>query len=812
MPVPLQVPLDCQIAPHCLQLGSASKYMKSVLAFATMCAILLAAGCSQSPEKLLATANKYRADKQYDKASILYQKVLIKDKTNAEAYYRLGLNDLDQGKISEAVQALRRAVDLKPSNTDAEAKLAEIYLLGYRFNPKKNKSALTDAADLASKMLQQNPNSFEGLRIEGLIARFNGDLAKAQESFAKANRVKPYSRNLIDVYAETLVQQGKPDEAIALVNDTLAHDKSWGPGYDFLYVQFARTGQRDKAEGVLKARTEADPNNPIAIENYANYRLAAGDFPGGEKLMLGMVSNPKSFPTARLLLGDFYERAKKPDLALAAYQQGAKDDSKNAVKYNERIVALQASTNHGDQALSLAKDLVDKNPKDATANEMYAELLIRTANRASMNKTLEEIKKLVDNHPANGLLRLDLARAYFGTNDREKALAAAQEAVSDEQKPGQRSRPGVILPAEILQARIYGERGANDDFQKAVDITTRVLEASPQEPDATLIKDRALISMGQGDKALPELEALLQRFPKISEAHILLGNLYLRARQFDKATAQFDAAYKAMPPDPRGFLGLQEVKLYSGHSSEALQALQDLVSKNPNDMTARFQLANFQATAAGLPANQANSKQLLEQAADNFKEVLKTNSGSVEIWLRLGVIQSALGQLDPALASFEQAGTADPKNVQAFMNQALLLDRLNRKKEAADAYSKVLNLQSDNALALNNLAYMSAESGSNLDQAQTYAERAKKKAPDSPDVADTLGYVYLKKNLNKEAADIFRRNVAEHPDNAAFRFHLAMALLKEGDKQGAKEQAGKALQSANPDLQNKIKTFVGQIG
>jgi Flp pilus assembly protein TadD len=141
-----------------------------------------------------------------------------------------------------------------------------------------------------------------------------------------------------------------------------------------------------------------------------------------------------------------------------------------------------------------------------------------------------------------------------------------------------------------------------------------------------------------------------------------------------------------------------------------------------------------------------------------------------------------------------------------------LLDTLNRKKEAADTYNKVLLVDSNNPLALNNLAYMTAETGSNLDQAQTYAERAKKQRPDSPDVSDTLGFVYLQKNLTSQAADIFRRNVEKYPAVPAFRFHLAMALLKQGDKQGAKDQASKALLGANPDLQNKIKTFVGQIG
>jgi len=115
-------------------------------------------------------------------------------------------------------------------------------------------------------------------------------------------------------------------------------------------------------------------------------------------------------------------------------------------------------------------------------------------------------------------------------------------------------------------------------------------------------------------------------------------------------------------------------------------------------------------------------------------------------------------------------------------------------------------------LALNNLAYLNADSGKNLDQAMTFAQRAKQKAPDNPDVSDTLGYVYYQKNLNSEALRIFRQNVQDHPQNSMFHFHLAMALLKQGDKEGARQEANKALANAVPKQQEKIRSFVNQIG
>src|SRR6185437_13161560 len=109
--------------------------MKRLIALAPVCALLILTACIQSPEKLVATANKYHAKKRYKEASILYQKAIAKDKTYAEAYYREGLNLMDDGSLLDAAKFLRRAVDLKPDNIDAGAKLAEIYLAAYAQNP-----------------------------------------------------------------------------------------------------------------------------------------------------------------------------------------------------------------------------------------------------------------------------------------------------------------------------------------------------------------------------------------------------------------------------------------------------------------------------------------------------------------------------------------------------------------------------------------------------------------------------------------------------------------------------------------------------
>ena len=784
--------------------------MKYLLALAPICALLFSTACTQSPEKLVAAGNRYHDKKKYTEASILYQKAIGKDKTNAEAYYREGLNLMDQGNYLDAAKFLRRAVDLKPTNIDAESRLGQIYLTAYSSNPKRFKSLLPDVRDLDDKILKQQPNSFDGLKLQGLLFLVDGNKEKAIDAFSKGNQIRPYSRDLVTWYAEALMASQRPQEAEKLVRDTIGHDPKWGAGYDFLFLMYSRANDRAQAEAVLRERLQKDPASPVAVQNLSNYLAANNRFDEAEATMKRVLDDKKDFPAAHEMLGDFYFRNRKLDQALTQYQAGLGEGSKDATKYQQRIVNIYESTGRRPEALALAKTLAEKDPKNASVNEMYGALLLQNATPANGAKSVDALKGLVQKNSDDAALHMELARAYFGNNEMEKALNESQQAMQQETKHNP-PRPAVLIPARLISARIFEDRGQHD---KATEQANVVLQSQPRNPDARLVKDRALIGMGQAADAQPDLEALIQEVPRMNDAWLEMGNLFMAQKLYDKAAVDFDHVWKSDPPDARGYIGLQTVKLAQGKSAEAIQGMQGLVQKNPKSLALRYQLAGFEALAGGEAArtDPARAKQLIQQASDDYKEILKTTANSADVWLRLGVLQRELGQTQAALGSFEQAGNADGRNSAAFLNQGLLYEALGKKKEAGDAYNRVLGIDPENALALNNLAFLNAENGDNLDQAMTLAVRAKKKVPDSPDISDTLGYVYYKRNLNTEALSIFRQVVQDNPQNPTFHFHLAMALLKQGDRQGAKDEAQKAMKNAAPDQQGKIRSFVNQIG
>jgi Flp pilus assembly protein TadD len=186
---------------------------------------------------------------------------------------------------------------------------------------------------------------------------------------------------------------------------------------------------------------------------------------------------------------------------------------------------------------------------------------------------------------------------------------------------------------------------------------------------------------------------------------------------------------------------------------------------------------------------------------------------AADVWIRLGDTYRRSGDVNNAVESFKKAQELAPNNVLAHMQLALVYDTNGRTPEARPVYEQILKLQPDNPVALNNLAFMLADSNTDLDQALTMAQKAKQQRPNDANISDTLGLIYTRKNLSDSAILIFRDLVKADPDRATYRYHYAMALLQKGDKASAKKELEAALRSKPAkEEEGKIRDLMSKIG
>jgi Tfp pilus assembly protein PilF len=91
-----------------------------------------------------------------------------------------------------------------------------------------------------------------------------------------------------------------------------------------------------------------------------------------------------------------------------------------------------------------------------------------------------------------------------------------------------------------------------------------------------------------------------------------------------------------------------------------------------------------------------------------------------------------------------------------------------------------MSLDPDAAVAANNLAWIYAEEGEQLDRALEMAQTAKARLPEQAEVDDTLGWVYYQKGLFSLAMNSFRLAVERNSRNALYHYHLGLTQRKMG--------------------------------
>lgn len=170
-----------------------------------------------------------------------------------------------------------------------------------------------------------------------------------------------------------------------------------------------------------------------------------------------------------------------------------------------------------------------------------------------------------------------------------------------------------------------------------------------------------------------------------------------------------------------------------------------------------------------------------DAARDAFDAATREDPLHADAWAALSRLEAREGNLPEAVAlatrAIEQSGGA----AEHLHQRAGLLNRLGRPREAMDDLEEVVRHDPANAGACNDLAWMLAESGTDLDRALDLATTAVRIEPTRAGFLDTLGWVHLQRGEAKAAAAQLRSAVRLAPMQPEIRDHLNLALRAQGE-------------------------------
>ena len=119
-----------------------------------------------------------------------------------------------------------------------------------------------------------------------------------------------------------------------------------------------------------------------------------------------------------------------------------------------------------------------------------------------------------------------------------------------------------------------------------------------------------------------------------------------------------------------------------------------------------------------------------------------------------------------------------PNYIEVFILQAEAYSLAGQPQKAKKTWSEVLVKDPDNLIALNNLAYMYADEGSHLKQAEKMIQKAVDMEKDNPYFLDTLGWVYFKQGRFQEALVQLERAFLLKPSESSIAEHLSQLYQK----------------------------------
>lgn len=757
--------------------------------------LLMLAGCSLSPEaakrRYFDNGERYFQQGKFREAIILYRNAIKKDPKFGEAYYKLGEAELRRGDPRAAVAAYRRAVELLKDNELAGSRLADLYLAAYAVQrDKKDPALLREVEDLAKAMFQKDANSFQGTRLMAFLAVTKSDLPKAIELFRKADSVRPKQPELRFALIQVLARSNMPEEAEKLSLEVVSHSPKYTPVYDFLLVDYIRRNRRDDAESILKKKIENNPSIADFRLQLAGFYLATQRKELSDKTAMETLATEAKDPTARLKVGDFYARTRDFGKARQIFQEGASRENDKYANYLIRLSQINVADRKIEDARRDLETVLKRDPKNSQALSMRASLDLQFGDAARKEAAIKDLQTLIGVSPNDVIVRYNLGRAYQQKGELEAARVQFAEAV--------KKRPEFVA-GQIALAQIYI---LLRDFGKALTSADDALKYAPKNLAARTLRIQALVNSGNLRQAKADLAEYRLETPDAPDLIFQDTVIDFQEGRYKEAEANLMKLRGRFPDDPRLVLGLSDVYFRAGKAQEAFKLVETEASRRPDNQALK--------NAAVVVALRTGH---FDYAEKQLRELTAKDPKNVDHMLKLAEAFRRTQRIDEALSVLQNARKLEPSHSAVNLQLAMTLDIVGRQDQSLPLYQDVIKKEPNNVFALNNIAYILAEDGKDLDQALTLVQRAKQQAPANDDITDTLGLIYIKKNLTDNAISIFLDLVKRQPNNPLYHYHLGMAQLQKGQRSAARQSLQTALQ-LRPSKQDeaRIRELMGRAG
>ncbi len=744
--------------------------MKRILITSVFVATILVGGVLayaiwKPAEDFFTSGKKYFDQGEYQKATIQFTNAVQENVKNRDARYYLALSYISQKDLANAVKQLTALLDYYPDDIDANIRLGNIYLTG------GSPEYFHQAEEKAKKVLEKDSKNVAALILRGNAYAGLQDLPKSQDYYEQAVGLDPKNTTaLVSLGTAQTLQKNFP-EAEKSFQDALQANPKDKTALVSLANYYRAIKAVDKAEAAYRNALSIYPGDRDIYPQVAIFFAQIGKFDESEKTFRNAQTlNPKD-PTASLLLADvFIFRRQTAEL------QTLFADMKKSFPDN-MDVAKKIAVTYIDEAPDKARAEVDRMLKINSKNPDALALLGQLQFNAGQDDAAVATFTSLPPNLANPQPEFVLGQIAMKKGQADAAQTHFQKSIAIN---------GGYLPPRVGLAETLLNKG---DSAGALSEIRKVLAGQPGYIPARILLTRIELVQKNFTDAEKDLLALQKDAPDNAIVLRQVATLYDMRSKPAEAEKNYLRAYEIVPNSQ---VALQDIVQFYVRAKQFDRAIQKINSV-PDD---KKQIYHYELM--GLVYNQAGKYKEAEAA---YKMAVEKDPSKAALTL-LASLYIERGQLDDGLKSLDELIKQSPNHAGAMAFKGMIYEKQGKMDDAMRSYKEAIKIDPNNFVAGNNLAYMLAEQGSDLNTALSLAQMARKSQPENPSTADTLGWVYYKLGNYLLARDQALFAVSKQPNDMVGQFHLGM-IYKANKQLPEAQTALKKVAASTTDFKEK---------
>jgi adsorption protein A len=641
---------------------------------------------------------------QYQAAQATLERLLAQGK-DFGLWFRLGLVQEKQGRLTEAQQAYRQA--LEAADQPGE-RLKALLALGELAKKRQDWQAARRALLAALELAPQDPGILRSLAENAYARRNYADSAqwlRQLRGLGASPKDQEFLVNVLEAQKEYGAMQEELLRLLAQAKEPAERQRL----YLALGQAYLKSGDYGRAVPAFQAAVKLKAEVP-SLEALAHALEQAGrSAEAGRQYRELLKLSPE--PRYHLELGRLLEKRGEPQAALSQMKlaQGNLAPALKGPAYRE-IGQIYYGLGDFAAALEYFKQALAFRPRDPALYQSLAE----TANRLNLTRQAlayqQQAVEIWGEGRAPGQVFETLGNLYLKQGEARRAAESFRQALAAGRDDWRlRQNLGLAFfqlkewPQAAEQFRLSFK---NHPTPQSLTYLGLIYQEQDQPGLAIAFLEQALSQESQLEKSAKK------------DLYNTLGYLYAREHQYSRAAEMWGKSLR-LKDDAVIALHLAEMQQRLGRQGEAGETLAQV---NPDRLPAPLRAEYFEAQA---PIRQKAGHP--EKALESLQQAIAL-APTADRYYRQGLIYRELGQLHEALHCFAEAKALDPENNQYATALGYTQLSLKHYPQAAHLFENVLQ-----------------------------------RDPDYLELYKDLGYIYLKGCRNDRAVAWFKRAIDNRP-------------------------------------------------